>query len=64
MREAGLGATAMYKQVLPQIEGVAQRVTVRGELVNAQAFADRLISLPTHAGVTPAHLNKLRTLLN
>ncbi len=64
MREAGLGATAMYKQALPQIEGVAQRVTVRGELVNAQAFADRLISLPTHAGVTPAHLNKLRTLLN
>jgi len=64
MRKEGLGATAMYRQALPAIEGVAGRVTVRGELVNAQAFGDRLITLPTHAGVTPAHLNKLRTLLN
>lgn len=64
MRKEGLGATAMYKQALPAIEGVATRATTSGELVNAQAFADRLITLPIHAGVTPAHLNKLRALLN
>lgn len=52
LQAAGLGATALYQRVLPEVEGVGDQVEVRGGLNGSQAFADRLITLPVHAGVT------------
>jgi len=63
LRDAGLGATAMYQQTLPEIAGVAERVAVPAPLTGAKFFADRLLTLPVHDGVSVAHLERLRQLL-
>lgn len=54
LRHAGLGATAMYRHALPEVQGVDAQVVVRSELKGARQFADRLLTLPTHAGVSSA----------
>lgn len=63
LRRAGLGATAMYQQVLPEIAGVAERVATPVALQGAKFFADRLLTLPVHEGVAFSHLERLRRLL-
>ena len=55
---ASLGATAMYRQVLPEVAGVPASVE-RPALPNARAFADRLLTLPTHAGVNARHVTRM-----
>jgi dTDP-4-amino-4,6-dideoxygalactose transaminase len=61
---AGLGATAMYRRELPEIEGVAARVEVRGSIDGAGSFAGRLLTLPVHMGVTAAHLQRIAAVLS
>lgn len=63
LRRAGLGATAMYQQILPDIAGVGAHVTVPAPLHGARFFADRLLTLPVHGGVTARHLQRLRRAL-
>ena len=55
---AGLGATAMYRQVLPEVADVPEGVDCPA-LPNAHAFADRLLTLPTHAGVNARHVTRM-----
>lgn len=64
LHAAGLGATSLYRRELPAVEGVAGRVEVRGGIPGATAFAGRLLTLPVHAGVTPAHLARMREVLS
>lgn len=45
--EIGVGATALYQKILPDIPGVPTCDT-RRELHGARAFADRLLTLPSH----------------
>lgn len=52
LRRAGLGATALYRTVLPQIAGLEQRLADAGPFPVAQDFAARLLTLPTHEDVT------------
>lgn len=52
LQRAGLGATALYQRAMPDVDGVGDQVDVRVPLAGAQAFADRLLTLPVHAGVT------------
>jgi len=62
MNAAGLGATAMYQSVLPDVDGVGA-VQVAGPLSGARRFADRLLTLPVHAAVTDRHLQRVADLL-
>ena len=63
LQRAGLGATALYQSVLPDIEGVATRVVVSGNLSGAKQFADRLLTLPVHAGVKAADVKAIERAL-
>lgn len=63
MRKLGLGATAMYSEVIDKIAGVNGRVAVPNQLINAQNFAHRFMTLPVHAGVTDVYREKIVALL-
>jgi dTDP-4-amino-4,6-dideoxygalactose transaminase len=62
LQQAGLGATAMYQRVLPEVEGVGT-IEVAGTLPGARRFAERLLTLPVHAGVGARHLRRMAALL-
>lgn len=62
LRIGGLGATALYQRILPEIDGVAGRVVVRGSLDGAKAFAQRLLTLPLHASVDKPDLKHMATI--
>lgn len=49
---AGLGATAMYREALPWVPGVAPVLDVIPALPGARAFAEHLLTLPVHDGVS------------
>lgn len=49
----GLGATAMYGQSMERLPGVPGEVAAQGPFPNATELAGRLLTLPTHAWVTP-----------
>lgn len=55
----GLGASAMYRQALPAIAGVKERVKMTDAASGAERFAQRLITLPLHSGVTQRHIDSI-----
>lgn len=59
----GLGATALYQALLPDIDGVAAHVVVNGSLTGARQFAERLLTLPVHESVTVADVKAMGELL-
>lgn len=61
--EAGLGATAMYRHTLPDIAGLEGRFD-RSAVPNARQFADRLLTLPLHAGVTRPVIDRIIAILS
>lgn len=61
LRRAGLGASAMYGRVLPELEGVPR--LAGGPLPNARSFADRLLTLPVHEDVGPEHVERMMAVL-
>lgn len=63
LQQAGLGATALYQRILPEVEGVGDQAEVRGPLTGAQVFADRLLTLPVHAGVTEKDVARMVKIL-
>lgn len=58
LKRAGLGASTMYAQSLPDIDGVHSLVTMRTQIPCARNFADRLITLPTHDDVDDAVIKR------
>jgi dTDP-4-amino-4,6-dideoxygalactose transaminase len=52
LEREGLGASALYRDILPKIPGVPPCDQV-SSLANAEHFAARLFTLPCHSGVTP-----------
>lgn len=48
---AGLGVTAMYRNALPEVAGVAGKFALFRDYPQARAFAARLLTLPVHAQV-------------
>jgi dTDP-4-amino-4,6-dideoxygalactose transaminase len=60
LRRAGLGATAMYRRPLPEIEGVG--LVGQPSFPGAQLFADRLLTLPTHSGVDAGSLVRMEAI--
>jgi dTDP-4-amino-4,6-dideoxygalactose transaminase len=59
----GMGTSAMYRQTLPAIDGVSEFIETRNEFKHAEAFADRLITLPVHGGVSTDDIVRLRRAL-
>ena len=65
LRRNGLGASSMYKLPLIDIAGVSSRIKNNSDrFPGAQQFADRLITLPVHSGVTDLHLQLIKTLIS
>jgi dTDP-4-amino-4,6-dideoxygalactose transaminase len=61
--KAGTGASPFYPCPLPSIAGVNARVKCPSPLPNSTDFASRLITLPTHSGVTDKHIASLEKAL-
>lgn len=57
--KAGIGASALYTRPLVAIPGVAEVVEATGEAPRAKSFADRLLTLPLHPGVTAEHVRRI-----
>jgi len=62
LKQMGLGVSIMYPASLPEIEGLALLFAGQ-EYPQAKAFASKLITLPTHAGVCAKEIEKIATLL-
>ena len=62
--EAGLGASRLYGETLPYVEGVPEHALV-GERAfpRAESFASRLLTLPTHEDVTPRDVARMEAVL-
>jgi dTDP-4-amino-4,6-dideoxygalactose transaminase len=56
LKSRGLGASAMYRDALPAIPGVRERIKLRASVGGAETFAQRLLTLPLHSGVTQRHI--------
>lgn len=63
LKAAGLGATSLYRHALPNIDGVRSLVRLAGRYEGARAFADRLLTLPLHSGVTATDMQRMREIL-
>jgi dTDP-4-amino-4,6-dideoxygalactose transaminase len=59
---AGLGASAMYGRVLPEVAAIPAGLPHDG-LAQARDFAARLLTLPLHSGVRPAHVQRMQAVL-
>lgn len=56
---AGLGGSSMYGAALPDLPAV----DVAGSADEARSFADRLLTLPVHSGVSGSHVDRILSLL-
>lgn len=59
LTRAGLGASVMYERVLPELPAMPAGL-VHGDLTHARDFADRLLTLPVHAGVSSAQVRRMQ----
>ena len=58
-RLAFAGATAMYPATLDAVDGLAPNRVGDGPLPSARDFCARLLTLPTHAGMTPRRIDRV-----
>lgn len=64
LKQAGLGASIMYPDSLPKIPGLNHLLDDRAYFPNAEDFASRVLTLPTHAGVRDKDIEKIKTILS
>jgi dTDP-4-amino-4,6-dideoxygalactose transaminase len=63
LRNAGLGPSLLYPSSLPRIHGLENLLQDQVDFPAADAFARRLLTLPTHEGVRNADIAKIREIL-
>lgn len=63
LRQSGLGASALYEHVLPEVDAMPCAPLVHGELAQARDFAARLLTLPVHSGVRPRHVRRMQQVI-
>ena len=63
LRNAGLGPSLLYPSSLPRIHGLENLLQGQGDFPAADAFARRILTLPTHEGVRKADIGKIREIL-
>jgi dTDP-4-amino-4,6-dideoxygalactose transaminase len=61
---AGLGASPFYGQALPDLPDVPEIVRSSPNQPNAQAFAERLLTLPLHSAVRDRDIDAMGTILS
>ena len=59
LHRTGLGPSRMYPAPLPVIPGLAEPLGNQGPFPNAQAFAERILTLPTHDGVRSRDVERM-----
>ena len=63
LRGAGLGPSLLYPSSLPRIRGLENLLQGQGDFPAADAFARRILTLPTHDRVRKADIGKIREIL-
>lgn len=64
LNQHGLGASSMYADILPNIEGIDSNLfTEKNEYLSAKDFANHLITFPTHSDVKDSHIKKIESIL-
>ena len=63
LRDSGLGPSLLYPSSLPRILGLESLLQGQGDFPAANAFARRMLTLPTHEGVRNADIVKIREIL-
>jgi dTDP-4-amino-4,6-dideoxygalactose transaminase len=63
LNAAGLGATTMYPASLPAISGLKSLFAKQDPCLQAERFARRIITLPTHPGVRPGDVEAIERVL-
>ena len=59
LRSLGLGVSKMYPNTLPNISGLEEVFERYERYPSAESFACRILTLPTHQGVTQSHVEKM-----
>ncbi len=60
LNQAGLGASKMYQRPLNKIQGLEDIFRAQGDFPNAAEFAETLLTLPVHNGMTLNAARKLK----
>lgn len=63
LRRAGLGPSKMYEHTLPQIPGLTNVLRSQKHFPCADNFAQRILTLPTHAGVQKRHVQEMQRII-
>ena len=63
LRSAGLGVSRMYPVALPEISGLAGILGGQERCPRARAFADGILTLPTHQGVSRRHVVEMEKII-
>lgn len=63
LKKAGLGVSSMYPTSLPKITGLSHILNEHQCYPNAEDFASRLITLPTHSHVDKENIEKMKAIL-
>ena len=64
LKQTGLGASIMYPTSLPKISGVNHLLYGKQSFPNAEDFASRVLTLPTHTGVGEKDIGRMKTILS
>ena len=64
LKQAGLGPSIMYPSSLPKIVGVSDLLDEGLCFPNAEDFASRVLTLPTHNGVSGNDIDKMKAILS
>ncbi len=64
LKQAGLGVSIMYPASLPKITGVNHLLDDKQSFPNAEDFASRVLTLPTHTAVSDKDIEKIKKILN
>ena len=63
LKQAGLGVSVMYPASLPKITGLTSILGSKQNFPNAEMFASRILTLPTHSFVCEKNIEKMRAIL-
>jgi len=63
LKQEGLGASIMYPASLPKISGLSHLLDDKPSFPNAEDFASRVLTLPTHAAVSEKDIDRMKVIL-
>jgi dTDP-4-amino-4,6-dideoxygalactose transaminase len=64
LKQAGLGVSIMYQACLTNIAGMSHILDEKQRFPNAEVFASRLLTIPTHSHVSEKNIEKIKAILS